>query len=156
MMINHIKAGIDNTQQIIKCRLCGNKDQTINHIVDKGNKLVQKEHKTRCNWVGKMLLLELCKKLKFDHTIKWYIHKPESVQENNTQKILLDFEIPTNHLIPSRRLDLKIILKKALLGSTRVLRRVLKTWRDLLSLGLQWKTINYYWCEKLARTTIII
>ena len=29
-----------------------------------------------------------------------------------------------------------------LLGTTRTLRRVLSTWRYLLSLSLQWKTIN--------------
>ena len=30
----------------------------------------------------------------------------------------------------------------ALLKTARILRRVLKTWRDLLSLNLQWKTIS--------------
>ena len=37
----------------------------------------------------------------------------------------------------------------ALLRSVRILRRVLKTWGDVLSLRLQWKTINRCWCEKL-------
>ena len=37
----------------------------------------------------------------------------------------------------------------ALLRTARILRRVLKTWGDLLSLKLQWKTISYRWCEKL-------
>ena len=31
---------------------------------------------------------ELCKKLKFDHNTKWYMHKPESIQENKEHKIL--------------------------------------------------------------------
>ena len=30
---NHIKARIDKTQQNSKCRLCGNRDETINHII---------------------------------------------------------------------------------------------------------------------------
>ena len=30
---NHIKARIDKTQQNSKCRLCGVKDETINHII---------------------------------------------------------------------------------------------------------------------------
>ena len=30
---NHIKARIDKTQQNSKCRLCGNIDETINHII---------------------------------------------------------------------------------------------------------------------------
>ena len=37
----------------------------------------------------------------------------------------------------------------ALLRTTRILRRVLETWGDLLSLKLQWKTISLHWCEKL-------
>ena len=31
--------------------------------------------------------------MKFDHTKKWYTHNPESVQENETQSVLWDFEI---------------------------------------------------------------
>ena len=37
----------------------------------------------------------------------------------------------------------------ALLKTARILRRVLETWGDLLSLKLQWKTISLRWCEKL-------
>ena len=37
----------------------------------------------------------------------------------------------------------------ALLRTARILRRVLETWGDLLSLRLQWKTISKRWCEKL-------
>ena len=36
-----------------------------------------------------------------------------------------------------------------LLRTARILRIVLETWEDLLSLRLQWKTIGYRWCEKL-------
>ena len=37
----------------------------------------------------------------------------------------------------------------ALLKTARILRRVLETWGDLLSLNLQWKAISLRWCEKL-------
>ena len=37
----------------------------------------------------------------------------------------------------------------ALLKTARILRRVLETWGDLLSLKLQWKTISLRWCENL-------
>ena len=40
------------------------------------------------------------------------MHKPESVLENETFKILWDFEIQTDHLIPTRKSDLVIINKK--------------------------------------------
>ena len=39
---NHIKARIDKTQQNSKCRLCGDKGETINHIISKYSKLAQK------------------------------------------------------------------------------------------------------------------
>ena len=37
------------------------------------------------------------------------MHNPESVPENETQKLLRDFEIQTDHLIWARRADLVII-----------------------------------------------
>ena len=60
----------------------------INRIVNERSKLVQKKYKTRHEWVGKVIHMELCKKLKVDHTTKWYMHKQESVLENETHKIL--------------------------------------------------------------------
>ena len=55
-----------------------------------------KEYETRHDWVGKVIHWELCKKLKFDHTIKWYMHKSKSVQENEKHNIPWDFEIQTD------------------------------------------------------------
>ena len=37
----------------------------------------------------------------------------------------------------------------ALLRTASILKRVLETWGDLLSLILQWKTISLHWCENL-------
>ena len=48
--------------------------ELANHYTTTGDKLVQREYKTRQNWVGKMIHWEMCKKLKFDHTNKWYMH----------------------------------------------------------------------------------
>ena len=55
---------------------------------------------------------ELCKKFKFDHTNKWYMHNLESILENETHKILWDFEIQTDHLISAIQQDLVIVNKK--------------------------------------------
>ena len=65
----------------------------------------------RHDLVGKLIYWEECKKLKFDHTNKWCTHNPESVLENETHKLLWDFEIQTDHLILARRPDLVIIQK---------------------------------------------
>ena len=54
----------------------------------------------------------MCKKFKFDHANKWYMHNPEPILENYTHKLLWDFDMQTDHLIPARRPDLIIINKK--------------------------------------------
>ena len=106
---NHINARIDKTQQNSKCSLCGEIDETINYMISECIKLAQKEYKTCYDWV---IHWELCKKLKFDHMNKWYMHNPEYVQENKTHKLFWDFEIQSNHQISARRPDLIIINKK--------------------------------------------
>ena len=65
----------------------------------------EKEYKIKHDWVGKTIQKELCKRLKFDHTIEWYLHEQESIQENETHKIIWDFAIQTDHLILDRRPD---------------------------------------------------
>ena len=108
----YIKARIDKTQQINKCRLCGDRDETINHIISECSKLALKEYKSRHDWVGKVIHWEMCKKFEFDHTNKWYMHNLAPVRENDTHKLLWDFDKHKDHLISARRPDLIIINKK--------------------------------------------
>ena len=84
----------------------------MNHIISECSKLAQKEFKARHDLVGKVIHWEMCKKLKFDHANKWYMHNPEAVLENDTHKLLWDFNIQTNHQISARRPDLIIINNK--------------------------------------------
>ena len=76
--------------------------ETINHIISECSKLAQKEYGTRHDWVGKVIHWEMCKKLKFDHTNKWYMHNPAPVLEDYTHKLLSDIDIHTDHLISDR------------------------------------------------------
>ena len=46
----------------------------------------------------------------------------------------------------------KTIQTRTLMRTARILRRVLETWGDLLSLKVQLKTINSNWCEKLLKS----
>ena len=108
---NHIKVRIDKTQQNSKCTLCGDRDETINHIISECSKLRKKEYKARHDWVGKVIHWEMSKKFKFDHANKWYMHNLAPVIENDTHKLLWDFNIQTDHQISARRPDLKIIKK---------------------------------------------
>ena len=84
---------IDKTQQNNKCRLCGDRDETINHIISECSKLAQREYRARLDWVGKVVHWEMCKKFHFDHTNKWYMHNPAPSLENTTYKLLWDFNI---------------------------------------------------------------
>ena len=55
--------------------------------------------------MAKVIHWELCKKFKFDHKSKWYVHNTESVLKNEMYKPLWDFDIQTDHLISTRRPD---------------------------------------------------
>ena len=83
-------------QQKSKCRL------TINHIISECSKLAQKEYKARHDWVGKVIHREMYRKFQFDRTNKSYMHNPAPVQENYSNELLWDFNIQTDHLIPTR------------------------------------------------------
>ena len=48
------------------------------------------------DYMSKVIHWELCKKYKFDHTKKWYMHNPESIRENETHRRFRDFEIQTD------------------------------------------------------------
>ena len=62
-----------------------------------------KEYKITHDWLGKVIHWELCKKLKFDLTIKCYMYKSESIWENETHKLLRDFEIQTMSIDSKKR-----------------------------------------------------
>ena len=78
-------------------------DETVNHIISKYSWLAQKEYKSRRHWVGNVIHWELSKTLKFANTTNWYIHEPESVLENESNKILWGIEIQSDHQILARR-----------------------------------------------------
>ena len=73
----------EKTQQNSNCRICGDRDETINHIISECSKLAQKEYKARHDWVGKVIHWEMCRKFQFDHTNKWYMHNLAPVLEND-------------------------------------------------------------------------
>ena len=73
---NPNKAKIDKMQQNSKCRLCSEREETINHIIRECRKLAEKEYETRHDRVGKVIQWEMCKNFKFDYTDKWYTHNP--------------------------------------------------------------------------------
>ena len=51
-------------------------------------------------------------KFKFDQTNKWYMHHQAAVLENDTHKLLRDYDIQTDKLISVRRPDFIIMNKQ--------------------------------------------
>ena len=96
----------------VKCRMCGERDETIMHILSECSKLAQTEYKKRHDKVATLLHWELCKRLGFHQSEKWYDHKPEPVLENEESKLLWDFNIRTDKVIEARRPDIVLIEKK--------------------------------------------
>ena len=52
---NYTKAKIDKTQLNSKCRIRGEKDETVNHIISEYSKLARTEYKTRHDWKSDLL-----------------------------------------------------------------------------------------------------
>ena len=63
MNTDYVKEKIDKTQHIRISRLCGDKVETINHIISECNKLALWEYKTRHDLVMKESHRELSRKL---------------------------------------------------------------------------------------------
>ena len=90
----YVKAKIETKQQNCRHRLCGDREKTLNHIISECSKLTQKEYKTRHGWVGKVIYWEFCKKIKFNHTNKLCMPKPEPILEHETHNFFFnDFTI---------------------------------------------------------------
>ena len=49
-----------------------------------------------------MIHWEMSKKFKVDYANKWYMHNPAPVLENDTHKLLWDFDIQMDPLISTR------------------------------------------------------
>ena len=109
---NVIKAKIDNTQEQSKCRMCGEKDETVNHLISECSKMAQREYKRRHDWVGRRVHWDVCRKYGIEVKDKWYQHEPGSVIENDKCKILWDFTVQTDHIIQARRPDMIVIDKE--------------------------------------------
>ena len=108
---NWIKKHIDKREVSDKCRLCGERAESVDHLVAECEKIAQKEYKKRHDNVARIIHLELCQKYNLIGKVKWYNHKPESVMENDMVKILWDFNIQTDHIIQHRRPDIVVVDK---------------------------------------------
>ena len=68
--------------------MCGERDESITHLIAECKKLSQKEYKQGHDNIARIVHLELCQKLGFVGEVKCYNHKPASAVENDRVKIL--------------------------------------------------------------------
>ena len=109
---NAIKAKIDKVTEDSKCRLCKEKDETIDHLISSCSKIAQTDYKERHNKVASMLHWNLCKKYHLPASDKWWEHNVEKVLQNEEVKILWDFKIQTDKHLAHNIPDITVVEKK--------------------------------------------
>ena len=105
---------------------------------------ISTERETSHDWVGNVIHWELCKKLKFDHSKKWYMHNSESVLQSETHKLLWDFEIQTYHQILARWPDFIIIKNKKKQKNKQTNKELAELWilQSRRTADWNWKTVK--------------
>ena len=94
------------------CRLCHNKNETIDHVLSGCPKLSQAEYKSRHDNVAAAIHWSMCRKYQIECKDKWYEHRAEKVAENDEVKLLWDFHMQTDHVIEARRPAIVLVKKK--------------------------------------------
>ena len=97
-----------------KCRMCGESDETINHIVSECKKLAQKQYQCwRHDKVAQVIHWGLFGKLGYDRDEKYYNHEPQPVYEPSNNKLLWDFKIQTDNKVEHNKPDIvNVVLDK--------------------------------------------
>ena len=114
---NWVSVMIDKRQGSAMCRLCGERDETISHILSECKKLAQNEYKKwRHDKVAAVIHWHLCHKFGFSCGSKNYEHFVDNtiaVLENEAVKLLWDFSMQTESKIEHNRPDIVVIEKKS-------------------------------------------
>ena len=106
---NYVKFRIDHSCVSPKCRMCGDKDETVRHVICECWKLAGTEYKRRHDNVARIIHRTLCIKYGFSTAERWYEYNPEKVLNSREVKILWDFSVQTDHEIEARKPDIIVI-----------------------------------------------
>ena len=110
---NAIKVKIYNQSGSPMCRLCGVKEETVDHLVSCCEKIAQTDYKGRHDRVATLIHWSLCKQYGFPRCDNWWTHQAEKVLENDDFKVLWDFSIRTDKVIEAHRPDIVIVDKRS-------------------------------------------
>ena len=81
------------------CRLCTQREETVDHRVSECPIIVNTEYLQRYSRLATFLHWILCKNFNLPRTEKWYEHTPQPVTESTEVTILQDFTINTDRKI---------------------------------------------------------
>ena len=109
---NYIKNKIDKTSENPLCRMCGEKRETVQHVIGECKKLAQREYKRRHDTVAKLVHWKLCEKHNLERKERWYEHCPEGFVEIDDIRLIWNINIQFDNLIEARRPDLILMDKK--------------------------------------------
>ena len=112
LMTNYTKNKIDKTSENPLCKMCGERGETVQHIICECKKLAQREYKRRHDTVAKLVHWKLCEKHNLERKEKWYEHCPEGVLEDHDIKFIRDINIQCDNVMKARRPDLILMDKK--------------------------------------------
>ena len=145
-----------------KCRMCGERDETVMHLISECEKLAQGEYKKRHDRVASIIHWELCGLHGFNRHKNWYEHTAQPVLENDSIKILWDFNIHTDRVIEARRPDIvvvnkvhaeAVIIDVAVPGDFRVRDKEVEKISKYQDLALE---INRMWGQRTSVVPIVV
>ena len=91
--------------------MCAKTGERISHIVSECSKLAQREYKRSHDHVARMIHWKLSEKFNLEKSEKWYLHNPQTVNENVNHKLIWDMNMQCDNVVVERRPDI-IILNK--------------------------------------------
>ena len=110
---NVMKARIEGANVSPLCRMCGEREETVFHLVCECSKMAQTDYKGRHDKLARVIHWDLCRKHGIAVKEKWWEHVPEKVLEKDDVKVLWDFNIQTDRVIEHRRPDVVVLDKAA-------------------------------------------
>jgi len=94
------------------CRICGQFQETIDHIVAGCPELSKNEYLHRHNKAATHVHWNICKEFNIKTKSIWYEHEPQTVSEKDDITILWDMSIQTDRKLKAKRPDIIIKNKK--------------------------------------------
>ena len=109
LRINYTTNKIDKTSENPLCRMCGERGETVQHIICECKKLAQREYKRRHDTVAKLVHWKLCEKHNLEGKEKWYEHYLEKVVEDGDVKLILDMNIQCDNVMEEGDPSVKVV-----------------------------------------------